>query len=70
MLASLFPDPISISGCVRNNTLIFNPQVPQNRSWNVIDQTVHDLKGFSGWGILTTPGHDQSVLLAYSLMYH
>jgi hypothetical protein len=47
---TVLPDPISVS--VRNNTLIPNPQVPQNSSWNVTDQTVRDLKNFSAWGIL------------------
>jgi hypothetical protein len=49
---TVLPDPILISSCVRNDTLIPNPQVPKNSSWNVTDQTVRDLKKFSAWGIL------------------
>ena len=32
MSASVLPDSISVSGCVRNNTLIPNPRVPKNSS--------------------------------------
>jgi eukaryotic translation initiation factor 2C len=31
--------------------LIFNSQVPQNGSWNVVDQTFHELKALSTWEI-------------------
>jgi eukaryotic translation initiation factor 2C len=35
-----------------NNTLTLNPQVPRNGSWNVVNQTFHELKRLSAWGIL------------------
>jgi hypothetical protein len=58
---TVLPDPISVSGCVRSNTLILRPQVPKNSFRNITDQTVRDLKKFSAWGILDNRIHEATI---------
>ncbi|KAG1858414.1 Piwi domain-containing protein [Suillus subalutaceus] len=53
------PEPISVTGRVLPTPKIYygnpansRPVQPRNGSWNVIDQTFHEPKSLSSWGIL------------------
>ncbi|KAG2133863.1 ribonuclease H-like domain-containing protein [Suillus cothurnatus] len=53
------PDPILITGRVLPTPKIFygnpansRPVQPRNGSWNVVDQTFHEPKSLSSWGVL------------------
>ncbi|KAJ8592794.1 hypothetical protein M405DRAFT_859423 [Rhizopogon salebrosus TDB-379] len=56
---TVLPDPISVNGRVLPTPSIYygnpasgKPVVPRNGSWNVVNQTFHEPKGLSAWGIL------------------